>query len=362
MLAPLLLSEASLKQDHYAMSPIGDSTLCLDSSPGVMDLEDMWSLVDAEQSDRTLDIDRPGEDLEWVSTPEVTEAEATIVSLQFQPLLSDPVAMNLLSPTRSPAQPSSHRTNIDPRFEEHSSDQPSTFESNSAPDKPSALQVVSGASTISSQTASARPGIHHERDVVATRVSTVPTPSTVAEQEGCPARCPFCGNVPIVPGRVVPTKEDRRPVGGVLEKGRYKVRAAPRKENRLAQWQVINVSSSPMCLPSGWIKPRAVLRCRYAKYGYTGVLYCKACSESFRSHLTRTQTRALNGCSRVDPCDHCTKVLSEFDCSREQVFERFDNNRAVKAAKRRKSPPSTAKGQEANRRQQKVLKQRHQPQ
>ena len=67
--------------------------------------------------------------------------------------------------------------------------------------------------------------------------STPPTPSAaVVQQETLPARCPFCGNVPIVPGQGVPDKEDRRPVGGVLEKGRYKVRAAPRKENRLAQW------------------------------------------------------------------------------------------------------------------------------
>ena len=66
-------------------------------------------------------------------------------------------------------------------------------------------------------------------------------------------------------------------------------------------------------------------RYRYAKYGYAGVLYCKACSESFRSHLARTQTKALNGCSRREPCDHCSKVLAEFNCSREQVFRRFDN-------------------------------------
>lgn len=110
-------------------------------------------------------------------------------------------------------------------------------------------------------------------------------------------------------------------------------------------------------------KLHAMLRCRYAKYGYTGVLYCKACSESFRSHLTRTQTRALNGCSRVDPCDHCIKVLSEFNCSREQVFERFDNNRGSNATKRQRTAPSTAKGQGANKkRQHKVLKQRLQPQ
>ncbi len=99
---------------------------------------------------------------------------------------------------------------------------------------------------------------------------------------------------------------------------------------------------------------------RYAKYGYTGVMYCKACSESFRSHLTRTQTRALNGCSRADPCDHCSKVLAEFDCSRETVFHRFDTNRAPKAAKRQNPPISTAKGQGRKRKQQKALKQRHQ--
>ena len=231
-------SEASLRQAHCTMSPTGASTVCLESSPGLMDLEDMWSSVDAEyseHSDSTLEVDWPGEDLEWVSSPEVTSAEATIVSSQVQPLLFDPFDMSPSSPTRPPAQPSSHSANIDPNFEEHSSDQPNSLETTSALDKHPPLKVASGASTISSQTASARPDVHRESDM-ASCASTVPTPSTVAKHEGRPTRCPFCGNAPIVPGRVVPSQEDRRPVGGVLEKGRYKVRAAPRKENRLAQW------------------------------------------------------------------------------------------------------------------------------
>jgi hypothetical protein len=205
------------EQAHYmyGMPPI-EATVCLEeggsSGLGVLDLENMWSSVDTEHSDRALAVERPGEDLEWASSPEVTLAESTIVGSQFHPLLFDPIAgMNPSSPTR-PAQPTSHSSDISSDCEEHSSDQLS-----------------------SSQTASAL-DTRTAREAGASDTSTKPTPSNTAEQEGRSARCPFCGNVPIVPGHALPSKEDRRPVGGVLEKGRYKVRAAPRKENRLAQW------------------------------------------------------------------------------------------------------------------------------
>ena len=71
---------------------------------------------------------------------------------------------------------------------------------------------------------------------------------------------------------------------------------------------------------------------RYAKYGYCGADYCKACSESFRSHLFRTGA-AQNGCRREAPCDHCGKILAQFDCSVAQIFERVERARTRKVSK-----------------------------
>jgi hypothetical protein len=78
----------------------------------------------------------------------------------------------------------------------------------------------------------------HESDTASdvdapTATAAASAASTTPAPEDTP-RCPFCGNAPIIPGE--PYDDDRRPVGGILERGRYKVRAAPRKENRLAQW------------------------------------------------------------------------------------------------------------------------------
>ena len=158
-------------------------------------------------------------------------------------------------------------------------------------------------------------------------------PSTSAasppEQEdgGCSADpweacCPFCGNAPIEPGEAAPDEAQRKPVGGIAEKGRYKVRKKPRTENRLAQW--------------------------YAKYGYAGVDYCKACSESFRSHLFRSH-QSMNGCRRGAECDHCQKLLAQFSCTTAELYLSVDRARTVKASKATCTAKTAKRG--ANRRQ-----------
>jgi hypothetical protein len=70
---------------------------------------------------------------------------------------------------------------------------------------------------------------------------------------------------------------------------------------------------------------------RYGKYGYTGVDYCKACSESFRSHLFRSHS-SMNGCRREAPCGHCAKVLGQFECSPSALFDRVDGARTRRAS------------------------------
>lgn len=128
----------------------------------------------------------------------------------------------------------------------------------------------------------------------------------VPTQQLKPHRCPYCGR-----------REDgerdadqERP-----EPGRYKARKRPRKENPLAFWN--------------------------NKYGYTGDAYCKACSESFRSHLLRQGHQTRSGCSRQAPCVSCTRVLAGFDRTKETVFQQYDADRAVRMQKRQ--APATVK-------------------
>jgi len=103
--------------------------------------------------------------------------------------------------------------------------------------------------------------------------------------------CPFC------------TRHDHTAAAAdntAREVGRNKRRQAPRKENPLALWN--------------------------AKHGYAGPPYCKACSESFRSHLLRAKgkNKPRSGCSRANPCDACCKILAQFDRSPAVVFEQYD--------------------------------------
>jgi hypothetical protein len=152
------------------------------SSPaGLADLEQLWSLPVPDID--TIPTLSPAE-LGWVGT-------AVDGGLKSPATLSE--AFNM-----GPSSPSSTG--------DHSSTDTSGHESDTASD-------------VDAPTATA----------AASAASTTPAP------EDTP-RCPFCGNAPIIPGEPLPDDDDRRPVGGILERGRYKVRAAPRKENRLAQW------------------------------------------------------------------------------------------------------------------------------
>lgn len=172
------------------------SDLCSASGP-VLDLENMWSSVDTEEPGSLERLEKHVEEAGWAPPEDAKARCASEVEIL-------PESNHILSSvTRS--NPSSYgRGSGGLNHDGHESD---TSETASEPD---ATTDGPGSNT---------------RDI----------PST-AEQQAPPARCPFCGNLPIVPGQVIPSTEDRRPVGGVLEKGRYKVRAAPRKENRLAQW------------------------------------------------------------------------------------------------------------------------------
>jgi hypothetical protein len=99
-----------------------------------------------------------------------------------------------------------------------------------------------------------------------------------------PSRCPHCGNHAHKTGEAV--QLPRAPVGaqaGDEPKARYKVRARQRKQNMLGNWNY--------------------------KHGYRGALYCKSCSESFRSHLfIGRHEKSRSKCTRSEPCKHCSKV------------------------------------------------------
>ncbi len=89
--------------------------------------------------------------------------------------------------------------------------------------------------------------------------------------------------------------------------GRYRERDKPRATNQLRNWN--------------------------HKHGYKGPPYCKACSESFRSHLLRPGRNPRNGCSRMQPCADCAKVLAHFaGQSPADVFAQFDADRVARGA------------------------------
>ncbi len=92
--------------------------------------------------------------------------------------------------------------------------------------------------------------------------------------------------------------------GERLGYGRYQAREKSRSSNPLRPWN--------------------------QKHGYTGPAYCKACSESFRSHLLRSGRNPRNGCSRIQPCADCSKILSHFaGLTPTQVFARYDASLAT---------------------------------
>ncbi len=105
-------------------------------------------------------------------------------------------------------------------------------------------------------------------------------------QHGAEAGCPFCTSA------------------NLDERARYRKRQRPRKENPVAFWN--------------------------NKHGYTGPAYCKACSESFRSHLLRPGRNPKNGCSRTYPCGDCQKILAHFDKTSIVAMFSDDNRRPKK--------------------------------
>ena len=98
------------------------------------------------------------------------------------------------------------------------------------------------------------------------------------------------------------------------------VRTKPRTNNPLAPW--------------------------YAKRGYRGPPYCKACAESLSSHLLKKVVRSNRAaCSRESPCARCEIILGHFDIPKEQLFSDADERTARARVKRaqmqmkRKPPP-----------------------
>eukprot|EP01043_Picozoa_sp_COSAG02_P063052 COSAG02_NODE_8843_length_2423_cov_1.361446_1_plen_628_part_00 len=71
-----------------------------------------------------------------------------------------------------------------------------------------------------------------------------------------------------------------------------------------------------------------------SKLGYAGPPYCRACSESFRSHLLRHTDRPLARCSRATPCDACLRILLYFKCTPEQVFAQHDRAKRLRSSAR----------------------------
>ncbi len=81
----------------------------------------------------------------------------------------------------------------------------------------------------------------------------------------------------------------------------------------------------------------------YCKFGYQGPRYCRACAESFNSHLLRQAVRSQRAaCTRSDPCEQCTMILRHFDTPKEELFEEVDAARCRKKTKcSRPVPPRT---------------------
>jgi hypothetical protein len=71
-----------------------------------------------------------------------------------------------------------------------------------------------------------------------------------------------------------------------------------------------------------------------SKLGYAGPPYCRACSDSFRSHLLRHTDRPLARCSRATPCDACICILVHFTCTPEQLFAQYDRTKRARSSAR----------------------------
>ena len=113
--------------------------------------------------------------------------------------------------------------------------------------------------------------------------------------------CPYCNASVIRRGE---SGVGKRPV--VNRFAQYLPRSEVRKENRLAAW--------------------------YAKYGYSGPPYCKACAESFNSHLLKQAVRSSRAkCTRDQPCDRCTCILDGFKIQPQELFATVDAQRKSSA-------------------------------
>ena len=141
-------------------------------------------------------------------------------------------------------------------------------------------------------------------------------------------------------------------------KGRYKVREKQRKENTLGKWNykcvavtvisatittalvapALSISHPSHCksgttpangMSDGYARVVRALSISHMcvlcvgagvrfsrRHGYRGPLYCKSCSESFRSHLLiGRHAKPRSGCTRAQPCNHCSKVRAAWRSS-----------------------------------------------
>ena len=135
--------------------------------------------------------------------------------------------------------------------------------------------------------------------------SSLPPPQRLPPPEPAKLRCPCCcGDV--ITSRDSAAGEGRRRQTAVNRFAQYLPRSEVRKENRLAAW--------------------------YAKYGYSGPPYCKACAESFNSHLLKQAVRSSRAkCTRDQPCDRCTCILDGFKIQPQELFATVDAQRKSSA-------------------------------
>jgi hypothetical protein len=139
------------------------------------------------------------------------------------------------------------------------------------------------------------------------RVSPKPKNPVERTEMKSPGQCPLCSRPAYCDLQDAAHLEPAAGSQGDLPTGRCKARDKPRKDNRLGMW--------------------------YRKYGYDGQPYCKACSESFKSHLVQQKTRPRCGCVRSEPCGDCTKVLNGFSgMSHADVFHKFDAEKSSRAS------------------------------
>lgn len=134
------------------------------------------------------------------------------------------------------------------------------------------------------------------------------------KQETPPAtKCPICERSIAGCGQLPISKHSAMSTGGRF--AHYTPRVTARKDNRMAAW--------------------------YTKYGYKGPRYCKACAESFASHLLKKAVRSETVvCTRTEPCRRCTILLGYFDVPKETVFCLADEKkRDVSHTSRRQTHP-----------------------